>query len=344
VRRAAILLALVVGCSATPHPPPPALTAAKVIVTQTPPTTTTIPGPPVQAGCPPPPPPPPSHTPPWHPKVLVPESALPPTPTVAPWTSQLDAIGGKGMWIWEWDQTDGGSVAAVIKQATAAGLHQIWVRVADSPDGFYGGPTLAALVDPAHAAGLSVIAWGFPYLYDPVRDASWTAQVLSWRSPAGGGVDGWSADLEMSSEGVAMDARRASLYLALVRHAAGARLVVATVYPPFDSYWSGAYPYASMSPYVDAFAPMEYWECVDPGGDAVQALARLKTLRPVHIIGQAYSMASSGGRVPSPSAAELTRFMAVGLQRGALGASFWVWQSATPEEWNAVSSFAWPAG
>jgi hypothetical protein len=248
------------------------------------------------------------------------------------------------MWIWEWGQTDHGSAAAVIKQAVAAGLHQVWVRVGDSPDGFYGASTLAALVDPAHAAGLSVIAWGFPYLYDPVADAAWTAQVLAWRSPAGSAVDGWSADIEMPSEGVALDARRSSLYLALVRRAAGSRLVVATVYPPFDSYWAGDYPYAAMAPYVDAFAPMEYWECVDPGSDAVQALARLTTLRPVHLIGQAYDMGPSGGRIGAPSAAELTRFLSVGLLKGAVGASFWVWQDATAVEWKAIGQFPWPSG
>ena len=43
---------------------------------------------------------------------------------------------------------------------------------------------------------------------------------------------------------------------------------------------------------------MEYWECVDPGADAVQALERLSTLRPVHLIGQAFNMA------PTPAGAD----------------------------------------
>jgi hypothetical protein len=132
------------------------------------------------------------------------------------------------------------------------------------------------------------------------------------------------------------------VYLEQVRHAAGNRLVVATVYPPIDAYWTGGqYPFAAIAPYVDAFAPMIYWECSDPGADADLDIARLSTLRPVHIIGQAYSMASVGGRTVAPSGAEITEFLQTGKRDRALGASFWVWQSATPQEWSALSAYRW---
>jgi hypothetical protein len=176
------------------------------------------------------------------------------------------------MWIWQWDSTDGGNADAVVQQAVSAGLHQLWVRVGDSQNGFYGAQELDALVPVAHAHGIAVIAWGFPYLWDPVGDAQWTTQILSWRAADGEQVDGYSADLEESTEGVMMDAQRAAVYLELVRQAAGSRLVVATVYPPSDANWDGSYPYQAMAPYVDAFAPMVYWECVDPGSDATSSV------------------------------------------------------------------------
>lgn len=296
------------------------------------------------AGCPVPPhaplPPPP---PPWHPAVEVPAAALPAVTPPAPWKSDLSPITGKGMWIWQWPATDGGNPAAIVHDATRAGLHQVWIRVADSMNGFYGASELDALVPAAHAAGLQVMAWGFPYLYDPVGDAGWTAEVLAWRSPAGQEVDGFSADIEEPTEGVDLTARRTGVYLQAVRKAAGNRLVVATVYPPLDSYWSaGQYPYATMAQYVDAFAAMIYWECTDPGADVAADVARLSTLKPVQIIGQAYNMAAEGGRALAPSGAEITEFMASGRQAGAVGASFWVWQFASPEEWAAVSGYSWP--
>ena len=195
------------------------------------------------------------------------------------------------MWIWEWDSTDGGDADEIVQQAVSAGLHQLWVRVGDSMNGFYGAEELDSLVPVAHAHGLAVIAWGFPYLWDPVGDAQWTAQILDWRAPDGQQVDGYSADIEEATEGVMLSAQRAAVYLELVRQAAGSRLVVATVYPPTDASWDGGYPYQAMAPYVDAFAPMIYWECTDPGTDAALDVARLSTLRPVHVIGQAFNFA-----------------------------------------------------
>jgi hypothetical protein len=329
-----------------PHRPLPTTTTTTSTTSTTTTTTTAAPRPtaPVTlAGCPVPPRPPgPPPPPPWHPAVLVPDSQLPPVQAPAAWASDLKPIAGKGMWIWEWSHTDGGDAAAVVARAVAAGLRQVWVRVGDSADGFYGAAELTALVPKAHAAGLNVVAWGFPYLYDPLGDARWTAQILAWRGPGGAAVDGYSADIERLSEGVDLTARRAAVYLQQVRRDAGSRLVVATVYPPIDAYWTGGgYPFSAMAPYVDAFAPMIYWECTDPGADAALDIARLATLRPVHIIGQAYDMGSGGGRVGAPSAGEITEFLQTGRRRGAVGASFWVWQTATAEEWQAVSSFRW---
>ena len=310
------------------------------------PTTTDPPAPPVNLalpGCPPPPyhgPPPP---PPWHPATLVPDAALPATPAPPARRASLAPIAGKGMWIWEFSATDSGNAAAVVAAAQAAGLHQLWVRVADSQSGFYGASVLDQLVPVAHAHGLAVIGWGFPHLYDPVGDARWTEAALAWRSPAGDRLDGYSADVETPSEGVDLTARRAALYLALVRRAYPATLLVATVFAPTDLKW-GSYPYAAMAPYIDAFAPMVYWGCTEPVLEAEQTMQRLGPLAPVHLIGQAYDMAGYGGRVGPPTPAEITAFMQTARRGGALGASFWSWQAIDSADWSAMSRYPWPTG
>jgi len=299
----------------------------------------------VLAGCPAPPVPPntPPAPPPSHPAVLVPDSALPPPPAPSPRVGNLRAISGKGMWIWQWSQTQGGDAAAVVARAKAAGLHQLWVRVADSFDGFYGAAELTALVPAAHQAGLAVVGWGFPYLYDPVGDAAWTRAALDWRGPGGAMLDGFSADVEMSTEGVALSATRVAVYLALARPAAAGRPFVGTVYPPTDRLWA-TYPYAAMAPYVDAFAPMVYWGCDQPADDVARAVGRLAALAPVAPIGQAFSTAGTPGeRTAAPSPDEITRFFDTARTEGAIGASLWSWQAADAGEWGALGAVSWPA-
>lgn len=318
--------------------------SGRVAVSAPSPTTTTAPtsGQVALVGCPVPSHPPlPPSPPPWHPAVLV--TSLPPVAAPAPWTSHLADLTGKGMWIWEWNSSDGGDADEIVQQAVSAGLHQLWIRVGDSMNGFYGAGELDDLVPVAHAHGIAVIAWGFPYLWNPVNDAQWTAQILNWRAPDGQQVDGYSADIEEETEGVMLSAQRAAVYLELVRQAAGSRLVVATVYPPTDADWDGGYPYGAMAPYIDAFAPMVYWECTEPSTDAALDVARLSTLRPVDVIGEAFNFADVGGRTVSPSGAEITAFLSASQRAGALGASFWVWQEATSDEWAALSTFPWSA-
>ncbi|HEV2370171.1 MAG TPA: hypothetical protein VGR90_09865 [Acidimicrobiales bacterium] len=319
--------------STTAPAPPPA--PASVAADPGPPTDLPLPG------CPPPPYTGPPPTPPWHPAHLVPDSQLPAAPAPPPGgRNALTAIAGKGMWIWQPASTDGGDVNATVADAVKAGLHQLWVRVGDSENGFYGADYLSRLVPAAHAAGVAVVGWGFPYLFDPEGDARWTDAVIGWHTADGQHLDGYSADIETSSEGVALSPPRVAVYLGLVRRWAPKELLVATVFPPTDSNLV-TYPYSTMAPYIDAYAPMVYWGCLQPVTAARQAMTRLQPLAPVHVIGQAYDMGPYGGRVGAPAADELDAFMAAARQGGALGASFWSWQAMNGPEWAALRQFKW---
>jgi hypothetical protein len=142
-------------------------------------------GPVALAGCPPPVRPRKPGSPPWHPAVLVPEAALPVPQAPPPHERDVAAVSGKGMWIWKLGATEHGDIAAIAAKARDAGLTQVWVRVGDSQDGFYAAAALEGLVPALHAAGVRVIGWGFPHLYDPMADAAWTATALRWQSAGG---------------------------------------------------------------------------------------------------------------------------------------------------------------
>ena len=328
--------------------PAPTSTVAPSTVAPPPPTTTTTMAPTEAVslplpGCPPPPRPPGTGTaaPTWRPPVLVPEAQLPAAKPAPALSNALTPLQGKGMWIWKTRQTEGGDVDAVVARAKAAGLTQLWVRVGDSRDGFYAADYLSSIVPKAHKAGIAVIGWGFPFLHDPVGDAAWSAQAVSWRAPDGSRLDGFSPDIELASEGVVLTERRITLYLGELRPAAGDMLMVATVYRATDARWNGTYPYRAIAPYVDAFAPMVYWGCVEPGAATIESVERLATLKPVHVIGQGYDAGPEGGRKGAPSATETVRFLDVSRRSGAMGASLWVWQSMPAEQWDALTNFTW---
>ena len=96
-----------------------------------------------------------------------------------------------------------------------------------------------------------------------------------------------------------------------------------------------------MAPYVDAFAPMVYWSCNEPGAAAVSALHPLSKLRPVHLIGQSYNMGPEGGRHGLPTAREIWRFLDVAKRAGAVGASLYVYDQTRAPQWRALGRYPW---
>jgi hypothetical protein len=261
------------------------------------------------------------------------ESSVPLVGAPSPRHVNLAAISGKGIWVTPWPGQPP-NVAAVVTTAHREGLRQIWIRTGSTHDGFYGGATLAALIPAAHAVGISVIAWDFPTLSDPAADAARAAATLAT------GVDGFSADIEEEPEGTYLTARRVAYYLSLVRSAAGSKPVVATVPRPLSTSLTG-YPYSAEAPFVDAFAPMIYWSCTEPGAATAVAISALQRLDPVAPIGQDYNMGDEGGRVGLPSGQEIWRFLDVAHRDGAIGASLYDLEAGGAVDLTALGAYPW---
>jgi hypothetical protein len=250
----------------------------------------------------------------------------------------LSPISGKGMWLTTWADTRV-NVDRVVARAKAAGLRQLWVRTGGSLQGWYGAALLTKLLPAAHAAGIDVIAWDFPTLSDPLADVARAADAIEGTF-AGQHVDGFSPDIETIYEGTFNSARRVRIYLSRVR-ALNARLpLVATVMRPTPAQLA-SYPYRAEAPYVDAFAPMVYWSCTEPGYAARQSVRALARLRPVHLIGQSYDMGPEGGRHGLPSAREIWRFLDVARRAGAVGASLYVYNETRAPQWRALGAYPW---
>jgi hypothetical protein len=229
--------------------------------------------------------------------------------------------------------------AQVVSRARAAGLHQLWVRTGGSTRGWYGAPLLSSLLPAAHAAGIAVVAWDFPTLSDPLADVARARRAIAGTF-RGQHIDAFSPDIETGAEGTYNSPVRVRVYLSRVRAVAGRMPVVATVMNPTPRQ-RAHYPYAAEARYVDAFAPMVYWGCAEPGGATARAIAALAHLRPVVPIGQAYNMAAEGGRIGLPTAAEIWRFLDVSKRHGALGASLYDAETASRAEWKALGAYPW---
>jgi hypothetical protein len=72
---------------------------------------------------------------------------------------------------------------------------------------------------------------------------------------------------------------------------------------------------------------------VDVGG-AMDSLAQFG--KPVIPIGQAYDGFAEGGPPGVPSAAQIKVFMQVAEEKGAAAVSFWSWQHADQQAWDAI--------
>ncbi len=273
------------------------------------------------------PPPPPLPLP------TVPERSIPVVAPPGPRHVPLAVLEGKGIWITEFPGSPL-NPTKVIDAARQAGLDSIYVRSGSSTNGFYGGPLLTKLVSIAHRYGIAVIAWDFPTLSDPASDAARAREAFRY------GADAFSPDIEEEPEGTHLTARRVAYYLSLVRDYAGSRPVIATVPRP-TSLSLANYPYVAEAPFVDAFAPMVYWSCTEPGVAVAVAIAALRPLRPVVPIGQDYDMANEGGPVGLPSGSEVWRFVDVARREGAIGVSLYDLESGGPVQLAALTDYPW---
>ena len=251
---------------------------------------------------------------------------------------------GKGMWLHRLTRAENGDVGRIVNQAVNAGLTHLYVRVGSSKSGFYAQNDLDRLLPVAHAAGLKVVGWDFPYLNDPFADAARAREQIWYATPTGHRIDAFSADIETPAEGTHLSAAAIQGYIGTLRQYVGPGYpLIATVPRPSAK---RSFPYASLVPGFDAIAPMVYWGNRDPAADVQGAIANLAFLgKPVIPVGQAYDMAQDGApRIAhgAPSKQAVARFIDAAAGHGAKGVSFWVWDTATADHWAAITEASDP--
>jgi hypothetical protein len=249
---------------------------------------------------------------------------------------------GKGMWIWMEERAEGGDATAIVNRAVANGMTHVYVRTGTLKGGFIGGAFLERLLPVAHASGIRVYGWDFPYLDRPGDDVNRAVAAINYTTADGHRIDGFSADIESSHEGTNNSHEFVTAYVTWLRQNVGPDYpLIATVPNPTPAKVAAGYPYAAVVGPFDAIAPMVYWMNREPGADVANAIAYLSQFgKPILPIGQAYDGGPEGGPPGVPNRDSLIRFMQVADTSGAAGVSFWSWQHATQEAWDAVRDAA----
>jgi hypothetical protein len=246
------------------------------------------------------------------------------------------------MWIWMEDRADGGDPEAIVARAKATGLTHLYVRTGTLKGGFVGGPFLDRLLPIAHANDIRVYGWDFPYLDRPGDDVNRALAAINHTTPDGHRIDGFSADIESTHEGTNNDLEYVNAYCSWLRQNVGDDYpLIATVPNPTPAKQKAGYPYATIVPYFDAVAPMVYWMKRDPASDVANAVSFLSQFgKPVMPIGQAYDGGPEGGPPGVPPRESIIRFLQFADGAGGAGVSFWSYQHATPDVWDAVRDAA----
>ncbi len=261
------------------------------------------------------------------------------------------AVAGKGMWFTNY-LTRHTDMATLLRAAKQAGLTHLYVEVAITQWGFYAPVSLDRILPIAHALGIPVIAWVYSTLHNVAADARMTAWVANYRTPSGDKADGIVTDVEE-----VVDPTSVYTYGQMLRALLGPDelLVDSALYPGA----SPNYPYAAVAASWNVLAPMDYWhsspnQSYGPADVRAFVTNSITTIRadikaggeqliPIEETGQMYDMFQNdftdGG--DSPTAAEITADMQTAHDLGCISVSFFEWQTATQDEWSALSAFQW---
>ena len=247
---------------------------------------------------------------------------------------------GTGMWLYEWKKSNGGKAAAVVARARATGLTHLFVRTGSSRDGFTGRPMLHALLPATAHTDIRVIAWDFPELKRPMKDA-WRLAEAAWtdRRTQGPHVAAVAPDIETPAEGTSTSSRRVSIYLSTLRRLLPSNVSILTTVPWPSSTRVGRYPYGAVAARSDALLPMAYWYDNSPIEVTATSMSFLRRYhRPVQPVGQGYD-----GKLDVPSLRhnnlrrQMPMFFVTARRLGASAVSIWSWQAAPPVAWDYLS-------
>jgi hypothetical protein len=233
----------------------------------------------------------------------------------------LTPLAERGMWIWVLASTDGGNLASIVADAHRYGIQTLMIKSGDGT-GIWSqfNPEVVSVL---HANHLRVCAWQYVYGNHPAAEARVGAAAVH------DGADCLVIDAEAEYEGKYVQAQT---YISDLRSLIGANFPVGLAGFPYIDYHP-SFPYSVfLGPGGAQYnMPQMYWRDIGTTTDGVFAHTYAYNRiygRPIAPLGQVYN---------SPPGHQISRFRQLSRVYGAAGVSWWDWQEATPNAWQAVS-------
>ncbi len=244
-------------------------------------------------------------------------------------------LNGKGFYIWNIQNTEGGDIPRIVSMAREAGLSHVLVKIADGIQAFNirNGVDLAfLLVDALQDAGIEV--WGWQYIYGnlPAQEAAMAARRIQQT-----GVTGFVINAEKEMKG---KPTQAAAYLNALKSAVSIPLGLSSYRWP--SYHPD-FPWVQFLSRVDVNLPQVYWlQAHNPSYQLQRTFDEFRQSRypqvPIIPTGAAFL---EYGWYPTPDEIEAFLLKAQGL---ADGANFWVWENTRKycsNLWEVIKSHDW---
>ena len=234
-------------------------------------------------------------------------------------------LDGKGMWIWQIKNCEGGDLGAIVAKAQAAHLSHVIIKVADGTG--YGPSTEPAkypkLVRRLQDVGIQAWVWQYVYANHPTAEAEWGARLANKV-----GADGFVIDAEVEYKG---KYSRADTYATVLRSHLDDDIPIA-----LSSYYLPSYhptiPWKQFLAVCDLNMPQIYWCSHSPVWAVQKSIVENRKFGvPVFPTIGGHTRIWHRANTQKLAIAEIAKF-------GLLGFNVWSWQHMGKARWNYLMS------
>lgn len=245
---------------------------------------------------------------------------------------------GKGYYIWQLAQCEGGDPERIAAKANAAGLSHVLIKIADGTGQYNRDVDIGKVCAALRSAvpGIKLLAWQYVYGYNPEAEAASAATELKrW-----GCFDAFviNAEVEYKQPGYV---GRAIDYCDALRIAVGDLPVGLSTYR--FPVWHPEFAWQGFLPFCDFVMPQVYWELAHNAADQLETcLDQYQDITdlPLFPTGAAYAR---GKWAATP--VDVLAFLSKARELSLPAVNFWDWQHAAnelPETWQAIADYPWP--